>query len=170
MSDDDKARCEACGQERATVHVTVLTGEKPVQKHLCEECYHDNNSERALSASDIFTQLIGVLAPELQKAEKTQCPECGMNYLEFRQNLIFGCPQDYAVFSAPLEELLESIHGARRHVGRVPVGRAQRKAGGSRLKLLKQKLEEAVQREDFETAVRMRDEIARLEHDLAKSS
>ncbi|MFW6457121.1 MAG: UvrB/UvrC motif-containing protein [Planctomycetota bacterium] len=165
MPENDTGLCDECGKNRATVHVTVLTGLTPVQKHLCEECYYDNDSEPTLSASDIFTQLIGALAPELQKTEETQCPECGMNYLEFRQNLIFGCPEDYAVFSAPLEELLESIHGASRHVGRVPLGRAQRRAGGSRVELLKRKMEEAVRQEDFETAVCIRDEITRLERD-----
>jgi protein arginine kinase activator len=90
-----------------------------------------------------------------------------MSYLEFRQELTFGCPRDYEAFSDPLDELLEQIHGANRHVGRTPTGRAQKDSREPRLRVLKRELEEAVEREDFETAAELRDQINQLEHQSA---
>ena len=163
-------RCEECRKKRATVHVTILADTGPVQRHLCDECYEQEANTPTLSASDIFAQLIGALAPELQKSQNATCPECGMNYLEFRQNLLLGCPKDYEVFDEPLEEFLYDVHGATRHVGRIPMGEAQRMSKESRLEVLNRKLEEAVENENYEDAVDIRDEIARLEHDIAENT
>ncbi|MFW6456893.1 MAG: UvrB/UvrC motif-containing protein [Planctomycetota bacterium] len=162
--------CDQCGEREATVHVTTLTDAGPVQRHVCGECYEQASEEPTISSATVFAELLGALAPELQRAENTRCPECGINYIEFRQNLIFGCPRDYEVFSAPLAELLETIHGAEEHVGRVPMGKAQRMTRDSRLEVLKRKLEEVVEAEEFEKAVSIRDEIARLEQDGADNT
>ncbi len=165
--DHSKDICEECGQRQATVHITTMTETGPVEQHLCDDCYEEEPDAPTISSTKLFAELMGALAPELQRAERTRCPDCGINYLEFRQNLIFGCPRDYEIFSEPLEELLETIHGADEHVGRVPMGEAQRMTKESRLTVLKRKLEEAVESEDFEQAVCIRDEINRLEQDGA---
>ena len=169
MSEDGELRCEQCGEREATIHMTEIVDGEPTQRHLCEDCYNGEEMP-ALSSSAIFAQLIGALAPELQQTENERCPECGINYLEFRQNLIFGCPNDYEVFEAPLRQLLESIHGASEHVGRSPRGAAQRSNKGPRLEALRRELEEAVKQEDFEDAARLRDEIAELEQESVANS
>lgn len=163
MSEQEGFKCQECHRREATIHVTDFVDGQAVQKHLCEECYGEHQEAPALSSSDLFAQLIGALAPELEQAQSERCPECGITYLEFRQNLVFGCPYDYEVFSEPLEELLESIHGAKRHVGRVPRGAAQGSTRGPRLEVLRRELNEAVGRENFEAAARIRDEITELE-------
>lgn len=170
MPDSGDHYCEQCGERESTVHITSLTDSGPVQRHLCEKCYEEKEDVSPISSSDLFGELIGALAPELQRARDARCPECGINYLEFRQNLILGCPRDYNFFSDALEELLDTIHGANEHVGRIPLGEAQRMTSDSRLEVLKKKLEEAVEGEDFEKAVCIRDEIARLEQDRAEDA
>jgi protein arginine kinase activator len=170
MSEQDGLKCQECGRREATIHVTDFVEGQAVQRHLCEECYSSREEAPVLSSTDLFAQLIGALAPELEEAQSEQCPECGITYLEFRQNLVFGCPQDYEVFSEPLEELLESIHGANRHVGRVPRGSAQGSARGPRLEVLRRELNEAVAEENYEVAARIRDQINELEHERVGNS
>ena len=170
MSEEKGPKCDECGERVATIHVTEFEGGDPVQKHLCEDCYNSGGEAPALSSSSLFAQLIGALAPELSLAQESNCPECGISYLEFRQSLTFGCPHDYEAFSEPLDELLQSIHGAKRHVGRVPRGRAQRSNRGPRLEVLRRELEEAVRGEEFEAAARIRDEIEELEHQSVGNS
>jgi len=160
-------RCEMCGKRPATIELTEFVDGKPVEKHLCEECYNKQEGVPPLSPSKVINQLIGIVAPELQKLATRQCPECGMNYLEFRQTLNLGCPHDYEVFAPALDELLQRIHGANRHVGKVPVGAAQRGVPGVRLEVLRRELKRAVDAEDYERAAQLRDQIRALERTVA---
>lgn len=90
------------------------------------------------------------------------CPSCEMTLLEFRQKGRLGCPQCYEAFRPHLEELLERIHGASAHSGRGPgiddeeLDRMQRKND------LERDLDEAVAREAYEDAARIRDELEQL--------
>ncbi|GAG52663.1 unnamed protein product, partial [marine sediment metagenome] len=129
MSDEDeKVMCQECGKQKATIHLTDFVDGEPVQTHLCEECYGSKKGMPSLLQSKLFAQFISVIAPDVQKMTDEQCPKCGMGYLEFRQSLRLGCPEDYEVFEEPLRELLVRIHGAEQHVGKIPVGTAQRGA------------------------------------------
>ncbi len=164
MSDEQEGMmCQECGERRATVHVTDFVDGKPVQTHLCEVCSSKKSGPSLLS----FAQLFGVIEPELRKLSAMRCPHCGMSYLEFRQTFRFGCPGDYEAFEAPLDDLLERIHGANRHVGKVPTGAAQKGTRQLRLAVLRRKLKDVVDREDFERAAQVRDQIRSLEREGA---
>ena len=91
-------------------------------------------------------ELVGALA-------ELSCPDCGIKFMEFRAGGRLGCPQDYAVFSKGLLSLLQRYHGATRHVGK----RARRREGASDRLRLRTKLREAISREDYEEAARLRD-------------
>jgi protein arginine kinase activator len=75
--------------------------------------------------------------------------------MEYRAGGRLGCPQDYRVFSAGLLPLLQRYHGATRHVGK-----AARRAEGAEHRLrLRTRLREAIAREDYEEAARLRDQL-----------
>jgi len=97
----------------------------------------------------------------LHDGASVACPECGMRFMEFRQQGRLGCPHDYEVFRSGLEALLERIHRATRHVGKVP----RRGAGGAGEQAevvdLRRRLRLAVESESYEEAARLRD-ILRL--------
>ena len=95
---------------------------------------------------------VGELVGEL--ARKT-CPVCGLKFMEFRADGRLGCPNDYAIFAAGLQPLLRRSHGASRHVGKVP---RRRPVAGARLHVRAQ-LRDAVAREDYEEAARLRDQL-----------
>jgi len=166
--DDDNIMCERCGKEKATVHLTDFADGNPVQRHLCDECYGKEEELPLLSPGNLLSQLVASIAPELQQLAALKCPECGMTYLQFRQTLSLGCPNDYEAFSEPLDQLLENVHGAKRHTGRVPQGAAQQAGSGPALAVLQRRLDEAVKDEDFERAARLRDEIKTLEQKSAE--
>ena len=93
---------------------------------------------------------VGELVGELAELA---CPDCGMKFMEFRAGGRLGCPQDYAVFSKGLMPLLQRFHGATRHVGKT----ARRREGAVERLRLRTRLREAVGREDYEEAARLRD-------------
>ena len=83
------------------------------------------------------------------------CPDCGIKFMEFRAEGRLGCPHDYRVFGRGLLPLLQRVHGATRHVGKVA---AKRPGAIQRLRLRSQ-LREAIAREDYEEAARLRDQL-----------
>ena len=86
-----------------------------------------------------------------------------MSLDEFRKKGRLGCARDYEVFKNHIGDLLERVHGARAHVGRVPGTSDADSLRSQRLSTLKQQLEEAVRAEAYENAARLRDEIRTLD-------
>ena len=83
-----------------------------------------------------------------------------MNFAQFRQQGLLGCPHDYDAFEKVLGPLISQAHeGATEHVGKVPS-----KAGAGRqhqheLMRLRRELDAAVAREDYERAAELRDQL-----------
>ncbi len=95
---------------------------------------------------------VGELVGELANLA---CPDCGLKFMEFRSRGRLGCPNDYDVFARGLSPLIQRTHGATRHVGKV----ARRQPGASRRLRLRTRLREAIAREDYEQAARIRDQL-----------
>ena len=159
MDDEDDVTCKSCGRRPATWHLTEIVGGQPIQHHLCEECY----SKEARAEAATISELIAAVVPELKEMVERECPSCGMNYLEFRQTMRLGCPKDYETFDKALEHLLERIHGAAHHTGKVPATAGSAEALRSRLRSLRKQQKEAIALEDYEQAARLRDRIKDLE-------
>ncbi|MHC4788562.1 MAG: UvrB/UvrC motif-containing protein [Planctomycetota bacterium] len=162
MSDEGETPCESCGERRATWHLTNLVDGEPVQHHLCDECYAEQSGGQP-QVQGAFAQLIAAVVPELRDMALRQCPECGLNYLEFRQTFRLGCPHDYEAFDKALEQLLERIHGASSHTGKVPPTAGEEEAMRSRLRSLRKQQRKAIAEENYELAAELRDNIRELE-------
>jgi len=165
--DEEEVICDACGEERAVIHLTEVVDGEPVQKHLCQECYEQQDGVPQLSASNVFSQLVQAVAPELKELSAKTCPECGTNYLEFRQTMKLGCPHDYEVFADALDQLLERIHGSTEHVGKMPsrrrgAGELSEREKKTRIEVLERQMQKAVEEENFERAAELRDRIQGL--------
>jgi len=164
MSSKSEEKCDNCNKNKPSIYLTVFVEGKPVKKHICQECYDTEEDTPALSSSDLFAKLVGIIAPELRKATKKKCEFCGLDYLEFRQSFKFGCPNDYSLFKNALDDLFEDLHGAKQHVGKIPEGEAQTRWGGKqRLKVLNRELGKAVEQENFERAARLKTKIEKME-------
>ena len=74
-----------------------------------------------------------------------------------------GCPTCYETFRDELSRTIASIHGTTSHIGAVPARHRAMQARAEELKRLKKELSEAVQREDYEKAVTLRDQIRKIE-------
>ena len=168
MGEDDEAICQTCSKRKATVHLARFADGQWVPVHLCEECYAKSEGEPEQASSKLFAQMLSAIAPDLQRMGDKQCPRCGMSYLEFREGLRLGCQKGYEEFSEALDGLLERIHGANRHVGKIPLGRAQKRTRHIRLEALRNELERVVKAEDFQRAAQVRDLMKELEQESAR--
>ncbi len=154
-------KCQSCSNP-ATVHITTI--EKGGQKrvvHLCQACAEQKQlvQQQELNLPAILQTYIGQhLGPESDELARLTCPECGIRFMEFRQQGRLGCPHDYAVFRAGIEPLLERIHRSVRHVGKSPRRRDPAvMAEQAETMELRRRLREAVAAEAYEEAARIRD-------------
>ena len=74
-----------------------------------------------------------------------------------------GCAECYTAFQFQLRPLLRRIHGDTRPRGKQPTRGGEGAALTRQIQRLHDDLQRAVEREDFESAAQLRDEIRRLE-------
>lgn len=154
---------------------------KAREMHLCPACAQQENLggafEQAFQSmdqlwSDPFHSLLGggfgslwndmLAAPAaIQPSAGRKCPTCGMTERELRQTGRVGCPDCYQTFSDILQPYVQKVHGASRHIGAAPAQAAQPQADP--VDALKAQLKEAIEKEEYEQAARLRDEIRRME-------
>lgn len=152
-------KCQRCS-ERPVIHITELEGKAVKEIHLCykhaQEYLRENESAPAEEGS------VAVAAVETISSD-AKCPLCHLTFDEFRSSGRLGCPNDYEVFRNELGPLLENVHGALRHSGKVPKHLPADAQIRTRLMQLRQELQQAVAVEDYEKAARLRDRIGQLE-------
>ena len=162
--------CEICKKVPATVHLTEINNNVKTEIHMCESCAAAKGVDikKPLSLQQLFAGKLAVSSGE--KAEKPRasasnviCPHCGISWEDFQEKGRLGCALDYEVFAQELRPLLDDFHATPgRHIGKRPHPtpldeHRRRKLECQRL------LQEAVAREDYREAARLRDCIRELE-------
>ena len=157
-------KCQKC-TKAATLHITeILTEEQVEELHLCEDCAQkylyepQSGNKGAKSAPSHHGEEVD--EPAVMNRE---CLICGTKFVDFRNSGRLGCPHDYLEFREELTPLLENIHGETRHCGKTPRRLPQNKQTQSELITLRKQLHQAVTREAYEEAARIRDRIRQLE-------
>lgn len=158
-------KCQKC-TKAATLHITEVLGEDQFEElHLCEECaqkyLYEPQQQKAGGPKGAGP---GAL-PEGEEGElpNRECPVCGIKFVEFRNSGRLGCPHDYQEFRDELTPLLENIHGETRHCGKTPRRLPQNKQTQGELVQLRKQLHQAVTKENYEEAARLRDLIRQME-------
>jgi len=158
-------KCQKCNNQ-ATLHITeVLEQEQFEELHLCEQCAHKylyEPQQKALAAKTSSSSE-AVASAEEEPFAARECPSCGLKFVEFRNSGRLGCPHDYEEFREELVPLLENIHGEIRHCGKSPHRSPKNQQIQSELIQLRNRLKQAVTREDYEEAARLRDRIRQIE-------
>ncbi|MDP6685326.1 MAG: UvrB/UvrC motif-containing protein, partial [Candidatus Omnitrophota bacterium] len=104
------------------------------------------------------------------KETKLKCPRCGLTYEDFKKVGRLGCGECYTAFKEVLLPLLKRIHGSTQHYGKAPQNFQKPKPSipapsksKNGLQELKDKLQKAIQNEEFEEAAKLRDKIRDVE-------
>ncbi|MBB6734901.1 UvrB/UvrC motif-containing protein [Cohnella zeiphila] len=165
-------QCQECGKRQATLHFTkIINGEK-TELHICESCARERGELIPGTASgfSIHNLLSGLLdfdaAANGVKPPQLRCENCGMTYSQFSKLGKFGCSQCYKHFADRLEPLLKRVHGNTVHVGKIPKRAGGRVKTKREIDRLKKEMQGKIEREDFETAARLRDQIRELEREI----
>lgn len=164
-------KCDMCGKQEATVHLTEVINDNVTKFHLCEKCAKSKSDEMHshFGLSDLLSGLMDfgpALEEEALTAAAVKCQGCGMTYHDFQKTGRLGCGKCYEAFEKNLSELLRKIHGADRHVGKMPFKGESVLKEQEDLKRLKNELNELVRAEEFEKAAILRDRVKDLENSL----
>lgn len=172
--------CDRCQKRDAKILYTEIINGVKKEQHLCEECATDYTSfqmEKPLMNSDLtLGDLLSTLLDNYTASDKNKpgeetpsltCSHCGTTYEEFIQKGRFGCAQCYRSFNEQLGKTLKSIQGAEIHTGKRPRGfvttTTDRKLKDiPETEKLSLKLQEAIEKEEFEEAARLRDLIRQM--------
>ncbi len=156
-------KCQKCTKQ-ATLHITeVLSEDQYEELHLCEECAQKYIHEPQQGGGAAGEATAVEESDEASLLNQRECPICGIKFVEFRNSGRLGCPHDYQEFREELTPLLENIHGETRHCGKVPRRQPQNKQTQTELVQLRKQLHQAVTKEAYEEAARLRDRIRQLE-------
>ena len=107
---------------------------------------------------------------KLEELDQKECPVCGISFFEFRNSGRLGCPYDYTHFESDLQPLLKNVHDANTHVGKRPKRATTNADLQAQMIQLRREMDEAVEREDYEKASEIRDELKRIESEGASQS
>jgi protein arginine kinase activator len=174
--------CTACQKAPATTKIMdVASGNKVnAEQHLCSRCAEALGlvapKVQLKMSPEMLEDLLGTIKEKSSgRGHRDACPGCGMTPIEFKQKGRFGCPRCYEAFRADIVPLLQRVHEAQSHRGRLPAGMAasapadvqprspRAAAAGDPLARLRRQLEDAISKENFEEAARLRDELRRAE-------
>ncbi len=154
--------CNKCKKNEATYYMEQNINGKVTKIALCPECANEYNG-LSFSPFGAFNLFGGLFESSSVKKtgpiEKKRCTLCASTFDEIVKNGRVGCSKCYEVFREELEPTVKRVHGNVKHVGRTPAGRIESQPEQDEITLLRQQLNEAVAREDYESAAQIRDKI-----------
>ena len=104
--------CERCKKAQATFHLTNVdrSGAKS-ERHLCDRCATEEGLLQSPKvAADLDALMQSFIAGSKASGEEVSqlvCDECGISYVEFRNQGLLGCPHDYEAFKEQLGRLID---------------------------------------------------------------
>lgn len=173
--------CQICKKNEASIHYKTNINGKQTEMYLCRECAEKNGIGKKVSfepidvidgflgkgTDDIFGGLFAGMmndSPSKNLNEPKVCPVCGMRFSDFLHGGKIGCAECYDIFSQPLSSTVKRIHGGAEHCGKIPSEKAAVISDKRKIEALKLKLNEAVEKQEYELAAKYRDEIKEIEN------
>lgn len=161
--------CEVCKDRTAVFHVQQIMGEDVYEMHLCRECASKKGISKDgksfdFSLSKLLTGFIKNTAlPAKSGNELETCRTCGTKVSEMKEDGQVGCPDCYNSFRSRIAAVI-SINGSYiYHTGKLPSKLKAYKTILIDKEYLKRELEDAVNNEEYENAVILRDKLTNLD-------
>ncbi len=163
--------CQNCGKNEATTHIKQIINGDMAESHLCSDCaahlgYSDMFSGFGLNLSELFGGFLGDMMPTLSAGNSPRCPKCGTSFDEIVRDGRVGCADCYRTFYDRLLPSIQRIHGKIKHSGKTVAAASVEPKVETReekIEKLRAAMNEAVAKQEFEEAAKIRDEIKALE-------
>ncbi len=143
--------------EDAPVYVTYVAGEEVATEVMS---YGEAETEMLLSGPGFNLTKQSQTMPMRNRGQI--CNGCGFSQRDFERRGRMGCPECYTTFDFLLPPILQRFHRGRQHVGKVPTQEPVGVVMRNRLHYLEREMQNAIRKEQYEDAARMRDEISEI--------
>ncbi len=156
-------RCDLC-QKRPATQVIEQIGEEGqiTELHICEECAKKKGVIPMKELKTII-QILEELKNQIIKEDTNLvCPQCSLTFANFKALGRLGCPECYSAFREKLQPIIKELHNADKHIGK-KIGETTRQEWRIIQRRLEQELKEAIEKEDYEKAASIRDEMKKYE-------
>ena len=166
--------CQNCHKNLASVRYAEVVDGKVSDVHLCQECLAQRQDATTPGFQFAKPPQFGRkskpsgISPEPLEARQS-CVACDTTLKQIIETGKVGCSSCYETFPAQLESLLEGIHIALAHRGKIPRLDNSRTRLRSDLQSKRSLLKTALNMENYEEAAALRDEIRVLETGLSAS-
>lgn len=163
--------CQECHQRSAILHFTQLINGKKIDTHVCEVCAKElgymTHPEEGYSLHNLLAGLFDFesnqLKTSLEKELDLRCSKCDLEFTEFKRTGKFGCAECYHTFSKQIEPILKRVHsGNIKHNGKIPKRQGDHLHVKKQLEVYQNQLKQFIEREEFEEAAIVRDQIKAL--------
>lgn len=154
--------CEKCGKNHATTHIKTVVNGIVREYNLCSACAAQSGYG-SNSITGMLASMLGDMTPQAVKNQKC-CSVCGATFSDIAHSGKMGCGECYKTFNDEILPYLKRVHGATRHVGKIP-NRAPLivKPKEKTVEDLRQELARMVAEEKYEQAATLRDKIKEME-------
>lgn len=159
--------CMGCGDSEGVIEVRHTAGGRRHIVHLCEVCARERGIHpepcHEPDLNELYSALLSGRAVDRRIREVDECGRCGTTSAEVRRSRQVGCPECYSSFAPSIARLIGRSAKLTQHQGRLPRSLQTFRTLLVDRENLKNELRSAVAEEDFETAARIRDRLARLD-------
>ncbi len=163
-------KCEICGLKDAVIHIRQIQKDLVHELHICEDCAQEKGlikeEESELPIANLLSGLLEGKDLTGATEVKEVCPSCGMRASEFRKQGKLGCVECFKVFEKDVRAIVSQMAARPRHTGKLPQTMAAEQGASAVGEGLRDELREAVEREEYELAARLRDRLRELESDV----
>ncbi len=167
--------CDICGKREAVIHIQQIIGKETIDVHMCRECARKKNiaSDGASMNTSIINMVMNLLENKslnrILPNNVTRCPTCGTKVSEIRNEGKAGCPDCYTEFRGIIRNILGMGSAPLLHTGSISSKLKTYRRILMDRERLKRELEEAVSKEDYETAVIIRDQLKEIEVEIGNN-
>jgi len=163
-------KCEICGLKDAVIHIRQIQKDLVHELHICEDCAQEKGllreEDSELPIANLLSGLLeGKDAPGLSDV-KELCPNCGMKAAEFRKQGRLGCPDCIVAFEKDVRVIVSQMAARPRHSGKLPQALSGEHAADAQGNAIREELRLSVEREDYERAAQLRDQLRELDADV----
>jgi protein arginine kinase activator len=159
--------CEYCGKNQSMIRVKAILNGEAVEYELCAECARElGYADLLLVTGAGYGGNLNDFFPEEETGGVLRCKCCGASFRDILRSGKVGCAACYRTFAEQLAPLIRKIHGSVSHKGKsAGGGNLPRVMPKAQLSVMHRRLREAIERENFEQAAVLRDQILNMEED-----
>ena len=157
-------KCSICQKPEVAVVISTIDKDGTIiELSLCQECAEKKGITEIKKSKLSVQEILNELQEKISEQDNNLlCTNCGLSFADFRRRGRLGCEHCYQSFAEKLEPIIKRIHNATQHTGKVITEGRKKISEKFEIRKLRTILANAIQKEDFERAARIRDQIKKI--------